>query len=341
MNRSDDESKLVRWRSAELQLSADSLPIAPAGRRLTAQEFQTLADVPASHEWLANIDNPRTRRAYKIDVDEFVRFAGIVRPDELRLVMRAHVIAWRKTMESRGLSPASIRRKLSALSSLFDHLCESNAVSHNPVTGVKRPPIENANEGKTPAISDDQARRLLAAPRGDGLKAKRDRAILAVLLYHGLRREELCTLTVGDLQHRRGILHLRVIGKGGKVRYIPVHHRAITLIDEYLESSGHRADLAGALFRGVGQRRREENRRLHPESLRRHVVQLHARRVGIDLPGLCVHSLRATAATNALEHNADIAKVQEWLGHANVSTTRLYDRRRSRAEDSPTFKVAY
>jgi site-specific recombinase XerC len=54
-----------------------------------------------------------------------------------------------------------------------------------------------------------------------------------------------------------------------------------------------------------------------------------------------VHSLRATAATNALSHESDIAKVQEWLGHANVSTTRLYDRRKSKPEDSPTFRVKY
>jgi hypothetical protein len=53
------------------------------------------------------------------------------------------------------------------------------------------------------------------------------------------------------------------------------------------------------------------------------------------------HVLRATAATNALDHQADIAKVQEWLGHANISTTRIYDHRRTRPEDSPTFKVAY
>ena len=53
------------------------------------------------------------------------------------------------------------------------------------------------------------------------------------------------------------------------------------------------------------------------------------------------HALRATAATNALDHQADIAKVQEWLGHANVSTTRLYDRRKTRPEDSPTFRVRY
>ena len=60
-----------------------------------------------------------------------------------------------------------------------------------------------------------------------------------------------------------------------------------------------------------------------------------------DVHGFCVHVLRATAATNALAHNADIAKVQEWLGHANIATTRLYDRRPSRPEESSTFKVEY
>lgn len=63
--------------------------------------------------------------------------------------------------------------------------------------------------------------------------------------------------------------------------------------------------------------------------------------VGITGEGMRPHALRATAATSALEHNADIAKVQEWLGVASISSTRVYDRRGSRPEDSPTFKVAY
>ena len=63
--------------------------------------------------------------------------------------------------------------------------------------------------------------------------------------------------------------------------------------------------------------------------------------IGLESSAISVHGLRATAATNALEHEADIAKVQEWLGHANISTTRLYDRRKMRPEDSPTFKVGY
>jgi integrase len=65
------------------------------------------------------------------------------------------------------------------------------------------------------------------------------------------------------------------------------------------------------------------------------------RRRNLHFPGFSPHALRATAATNALDHGADIARVQEWLGHASVSTTRLYDQRHSRPEESPTFRVEY
>lgn len=82
---------------------------------------------------------PENPAAYKNDVNEFSRFAGLQNPAELQTVTRAHVIAWRKDMETRELADTSIRRKLSALSSLFDYLCERNAVAGNPVDGVKRP----------------------------------------------------------------------------------------------------------------------------------------------------------------------------------------------------------
>ena len=73
------------------------------------------------------------------------------------------------------------------------------------------------------------------------------------------------------------------------------------------------------------------------------MVRLYTTQIGIagTAPPHGVHAMRATAATNALEHSADIAKVQEWLGHADISTTRLYDKRGSQQEDSPTFKVRY
>src|SRR5579871_4299669 len=148
---------------------------------LSTAQFAQLADVPPEIEWLANITNAKTRRAYKIDVSEFCAFAGLKDSSGLRMVTRSHVIAWRKDLEIRELADTSIRRKLSALSSLFDYLCERNAVIGNPVDGVKRP-TSNGNEGSTPALGDAQARKLLDAPPADTLKGVRDRAILATLL---------------------------------------------------------------------------------------------------------------------------------------------------------------
>jgi integrase/recombinase XerD len=312
-------------------------------RAVTAVQFGQFAEVPAELEWLANITNAKTRRAYKIDVGEFSAFAGLKSPVEFRVVTRAHIIAWRKHLESSKLTASTIRRKLSALSALFDYLCEHNAIAGNPVDGVKRPSA-NANEGSTPALGEAQARKLLDAPPEDTLKGVRDRAILATLLYHGIRCEELCRLRVRDLHSRQGVMHFRVHGKRDKIRFVPMHATAQRLIDEYLTLAGHKDDTAGPLFRPVANNRTKElDRPLDPDSVYHNIVRKCGRETGVDaqVNGLCVHSLRATAATNALDNKADIAKVQEWLGHANVSTTRLYDRRKMRPEDSPTFHVKY
>jgi len=108
--------------------------------------------------------------------------------------------------------------------------------------------------------------------------------------------------------------------------------------------AGHGDDLSGPLFRPVKNNRTGKlDKSIHPDSIYRGVILPYAKETGIlkDTHGFCVHSLRATSATNALNNVADIAEVQEWLGHSNVSTTRLYDKRKSRPEDSPTFKVTY
>jgi site-specific recombinase XerD len=313
-------------------------PVTPPERLLTAAEFPRLAAVPPEVEWFANITNRGTRRVYENTIKDFMRFTGILRPDEFRAVTRAHVIAWRDDLALRALDGSTIRNRLAALSSLFEYLCDKNAIAHNPVKGVKRPRAENA-EGKTPALGDHQARELLAAPDEDTLKSKRDRAILSTLLFHALRRGELCKLKVKDFRNtRRGVPHLTVSGKGDKIRYLPLHPGTNALIHDYLEAAGHGADENGALFRPIRNNRTGElEKALTPDMIYK-LVRKYPGELGFKTRA---HALRATAAINALDHQADIAKVQEWLGHANIATTRIYDHRKSRPEDSPTFKVAY
>jgi len=310
----------------------------PSSRRLTAAAFRQLADVPPEVEWFADIANPSTRRAYANAIDDLVRFAGIRRPAEFRTVTRAHVIAWRDDLTARRLGGATVRHRLAALSSLFEYLCERNAVTHNPVKGVRRPRSESG-AGKTPALGDHQARDLLAAPVEDRIKDKRDRAILSTFLCHALRRDELCKLKVRDFRHaRHGVPHLKIAGKGDKTRYLPLHPGSNALVHDYLGAAGHSGDDNGALFRPVKNNRTGTlAKALTPDAVYK-LVRYYSALLGFAIGA---HALRATAATNALDHQADIAKVQEWLGHSNIATTRVYDHRKTRPEDSPTFKVNY
>lgn len=317
-----------------------SLEVLPKGKRqLSAEAFQQLRDIPPEVEWFANIDSEQTRRAYKNDLNEFMRFLGLDQVEDLRTITRAHVLAWRSDLEGRDLAKSTVRRKLAALSSLYNYLSDVNAVHNNPVDGVRRPKVDTY-EGKTPTISDPQARELLLAPSGKKklMKVLRDRALLSVLLFHALRREELCLLKVGDIEDRRGVKHLKVSGKGGKTRYLPLNPGSAALLHEYLNEAGHSADKKMPLFRRLNERTDVEAEKAMTADAVYKIVQHYSSMLGFRIG---VHSLRATAATNALDHDADIKKVQEWLGHANIATTQIYDRRRSKPEESPTFKINY
>ena len=160
---------------------------------------------------------------------------------------------------------------------------------------------------------------------------------MAVLLLHALRREELIKLCVKNFAYeRRGVPHLAVKGKGGKLRFIPTHASALRLVTEYLDATGYGQEVKERLFRRVRAAKAGQ-----PGSVYGDVVLLYMKQVGITGENMDPHALRATAATIALEHHADIIKVRERLDHAIISTARVYDRRGSQPEDSPTFRMAY
>jgi site-specific recombinase XerC len=115
----------------------------PNSRALSAPQFRALADVPPELEWFKNLQNERTRKAYKDDIWDFMQFVGMAHPEGFRLVMRSRVIVWRDDFKRRALAPSTIQRKLSALSSLNQYLCEKNAVFLNPMKGVQRPKANN------------------------------------------------------------------------------------------------------------------------------------------------------------------------------------------------------
>jgi site-specific recombinase XerD len=139
-----------------------------------------------------------------------------------------------------------------------------------------------------------------------------ENAVKNFMRFTGIERpEEFRTVTRAHIIAWRGDLVRR--GFGGST----IRHRLASLASLFATGRLDMAIMADRVYR---------------------LVRSYSAQLGFEIGA---HALRATAATNALDHQADIAKVQEWLGHANISTTRIYDHRRTRPEDSPTFKVAY
>lgn len=300
-----------------------------------------LADIPEEDIWLAKQKSKRTRRAYKLDVQHFMRTLMIKSYDELRQVDHRAVIAWERIMrEIDCAAPSTVRRRLAALSSLFKHLVRHNHVEKNPVSEVERPAI-NREEGTTLAFSKDQARRLLDIPDDTTLEGLRDRAILAIGLQVGLRRAEIAALKVGDLHQNRGYDSLRIVRKGGRRDALAIHPKTAQRIRAYLDMASHGTDLDGPLFRPLSHnRKRQETRRpMHPDAIDR-VLRKHATALGLDR-GYSAHSMRATFITTALENGCSLEDVQRAAGHREPGTTKLYDRRGYDPEKSASFYATY
>lgn len=300
-----------------------------------------LAAIPEEAVWLAKQKSAHTRRAYRRDVRHFMQALDITSTEALRQVDHRAVIAWeRMQREQEGAAPATIRRRLAALSSLFKHLVTHGAASRNPVVDVDRPVI-NRDEGSTPAFSKTQARKLLDAPPADTLAGRRDRAILAVGLQAGFRRAELAALKVGDLHQNRGLDALRVTRKGGRRESLAINPQAAQRIRAYLEIAGHGDQPDAPLFRPLrgNAKALDPAARMDPSTINR-MVQKHAAKIGV-VRDYSAHSMRATFITTALENGAQLEDVQKAAGHRDPSTTKLYDRRGYNPEKAASFFATY
>jgi integrase/recombinase XerD len=135
----------------------------------------------------------------------------------------------------------------------------------------------------------------------------------------------------------RGYESLKVIRKGGKKGSLAIHPQVVQRIKDYLDVTGHGTDLEGPLFRPVRDNRKglDARRPLHPDVIDR-ILRKYARHIGLDR-GYSAHSMRATFITTALDNGASLEDVQSAAGHADPSTTKLYDRRGYNPEKSASF----
>jgi integrase/recombinase XerD len=318
-----------------------TLPVAIDNGSGRVSTLDQLAEIPEEEIWLQKQKSARTRRAYRLDVQHFMRTLAITAPEELRQADHKAVIAWERYMrEVEHAASSTIRRRLAALSSLYKHLVRHGHAARNPVGEVERPAI-NRDEGSTYAFAKAEARKMLDMPAEDTIAGLRDRAILSVGLQVGLRRAEIAALKVSDLHQNRGYDSLKVMRKGGRRDALAINPQTAARLRAYLDAAGHAGDSDGPMFRPLRHNGKQDHERRHmdPDAIDR-VVRKYAGALGLDR-GYSAHSMRATFITTALENGAQLEDVQKAAGHRDPSTTKLYDRRGYNPEKAASFFATY
>lgn len=256
----------------------------------------------------------RTLSAYRRDLVAFMAFlqeSGIQGPAS---VGPEHLRAYTFVLKDRGLAPTSIRRAQSALRTYFGFLIAEGVLTEDPTERLEAP---RATRRLPDVLDRTDVVRLVEAPDPDSPVYWRDRAMLEFLYATGVRVSELVGLNLRDLKLEDGFA--LVFGKGSKERIVPVGRTARTALERYLTRCRVELD------RGRGKGRVFLNQRGAPLTRMTvwSVVRSAATRAGIQ-GKVSPHTLRHTFATHLLEGGADLASVQELLGHADISTTQIY-----------------
>ena len=276
----------------------------------------------------AEIDNPRTRRAYLVGAEDFFAFvAPSLGGDRLVTLTALHVAAWMADMKRRGLSVPTQKQRLSGLRMLFQALVREQVLGANPAAAVKGPK-HSAGRGKTPVLTGDEMLQLLHSIDTGPLIGLRDRALIGAMAYSFARVGAVISLKVENVFHQKRRLWLRLHEKGGKRLEIPCHHQFENYLVDWLDRSGLKGQPAAPLFQSFtgGPRSRVLSGRPLTQGLVWEMVQRRARAAGIET-AVCNHTFRATGITAYLSNGGTIERAALMAGHASTRTTQLYDRR--------------
>jgi integrase/recombinase XerC len=326
--------------------------VTPETKQRVEQFYFSVAAIFDS--WVKRCPSKHTQRAYREDVMAFVKFAGIRWPEQsasLLTVSITDVQSFRESMLEANAAPKTINRRISSLSSFYKYLHGAASEMRLPITVpnpahaqfIARESTDARDETK--ALSLVRARQLMNLPSGESIPDYRDRAILKLYIYSGIRLSTGCRLKVEDLHIDEGEATIKLHEKGDKHRTIGLNPVAAQAIEEYIQRTGL---TSGPLFRPRRAPGSEElaSRSMGEVTMYRTILRYlervpNAMKEFTNAAGQpemrCIytpHSLRATTATLLLDGTVDIRKVQELLGHRHVTTTQIYDKRRRGTSDS-------
>jgi site-specific recombinase XerD len=288
--------------------------VAAQGARASERFFTYFTDT---------IRNRNTREAYFRNACRFMTWCD-ERGLTLPTIRSFHVSAYVEEL-GRTHEPPSVKQHLATIRMLFDWLVVGQVVEQNPAHAV-RGPKHVVKKGKTPVLSEDEARTLLQSIKGRDVVSLRDRALIAVCLYSFARIEAALSMDVEDYYPQGKRWWFRLREKGGKHHEMPAHHKAEEYVDAYIEAAGLEGRRKQPLFRSaVGKSKQLSEQRMTRYAALK-MIQRRAKRAGILTP-ICCHSFRATGITNYLLNGGTLEKAQKMANHESAKTTKLYDRR--------------
>ena len=262
--------------------------------------------------WLEKGLSQNTLNAYRQDLSNFSDWLNPVYLEKANKINLLDYLAYRL---KQGYSSRSTARSLSSLRAFYAYLLSKSLIIENPTSKIQSPKLGHS---LPKVLSEEDVEKLINAPNTKDPIGLRDRAMLELLYACGLRISELINLDVLNLNIRQGVV--KVLGKGGKERLVPIGDQALDWISNYLTygreqliNDNKKSPYLFLSNRGTGMTRQAFWYR----------IKLYANKSGVDR-SLSPHTLRHAFATHLLNHGADLRTVQLLLGHTSLSTTQIY-----------------
>jgi site-specific recombinase XerD len=254
--------------------------------------------------------SPNTIKSYSEDISDFLKYCGVQSKSFLKDISERFLKSFLMELNERELDKKSISRKLSTLRGMFKFFYRRNYIDINPSALISNP----KSTRKLPeVITTKSILDIYKLADADDKDPELVKTIFEFLYGCALRVSELCQLNRGDLDINEKIV--KVLGKGSKMRIVPVGSKSISVINNYLNSKGNIPFNSALLTDKNGNR-------IYPRLVHR-LVSKYLSKVS-DINKKSPHILRHSAATHMLDNGADLRAVKEILGHENLSTTQIY-----------------
>ena len=267
--------------------------------------------------WMERGLSQHSLDAYTRDLRALARYLLTV-PATLLTAEHADLIGFLASLAQANRSPRSQARMVSSARGFYRYCLRESLLSSDPALRLEPPKL---GRSLPKSLTESEVEALLAAPDLSIAIEQRDKAMLELLYASGLRVSELIGLTMASINLRQGVV--RVIGKGGKERLVPLGDQAIDSLQQYF--AGARKEFLNQIGVDPSSATVFLSRRGHMMTRQAfwYRIKLYASRVGLTT-ALSPHGLRHAFATHLLNHGADLRVVQVLLGHSDLSTTQIY-----------------